>query len=336
MKIETRNWVVAFFLVLLALAAAVVIPRVVSDGIPEVARKDPSVVLTLLVIAGVIGLLGVLAIVALAFAVINLSDRNQALGLPQGTVRSVIALSLILIFVIAAMYLYASLTRNGLGEVRTSTGLSEEMVEAWLSQVDDIVSIDVREEAGETVYDVERKVGDKTESSTLSQDELGALLLDESVVSITPRKEAGEKVYDVQREVGQSEASEDFASQLLTTVSTLVVAVAGFYFGTRAVAVARGEAVPSLPVIRSIDPDNGEQREEPYDITISGKNFESPKEIKLVRGSEEMKGDNITWSATEIRCKIVIDKKPDGKWDLIVVNEDGGEDRLPEAFTVTG
>lgn len=292
MKIETRNWVLATILVFLLLAAAVLIPLLVSLGIPAEPREDPSVVLTLLVIAGVIGLLGALAIVGLAFAAINLSDRSQALGLPQGTVRSVIALSLILIFVIAAMYLYASLTRNGLGKVYTSTGISKEMLDSW--EPADVVSI--------------RAIQVTTDT----------------------------KVYDVERGVGQSEASEDFASQILTTASTLVVAIAGFYFGTRAVAAARGEAVPSLPVIRSIDPDNGEQREEPYDITISGKNFESPKEVKLVRGSEEMKGDNITWSATEIRCKIVIDKKPDGKWDLIVVNEDGGEDRLPEAFTVTG
>ncbi len=39
---------------------------------------------------------------------------------------------------------------------------------------------------------------------------------------------------------------------------------------------------------------------------------------------------------TQIQCKITIaaNQEP-GKWDLVVVNEDGGQDRLEGAFEVT-
>src|ERR1700694_5181538 len=58
----------------------------------------PPIVVTLVVIAGVIGLLAVLMMTALAFSSVKLSDSTQALGLPEGSVRAVIVLSLIVIF----------------------------------------------------------------------------------------------------------------------------------------------------------------------------------------------------------------------------------------------
>lgn len=89
------------------------------------------------------------------------------------------------------------------------------------------------------------------------------------------------------------------------------------------------------PSVHSIEPNEGKQGEVP--VKISGKNFESPKVVKLVRGSEEMVGTDIDrerTTATEIHCKIQIDKQPDGKWSLVVVNADGGQAWLDDAFTV--
>ncbi len=65
--------------------------------------------LPLLAIIGVIALLVALTLMAVIFGILGLSDRNEALGLPAGTVRAVMALSLIVIFVIAAIFLYSSL-----------------------------------------------------------------------------------------------------------------------------------------------------------------------------------------------------------------------------------
>jgi IPT/TIG domain-containing protein len=70
---------------------------------------DPTIQLPVLVITGVMALFASLAIVAVAFSVAGLSDDTQALGLPEGSVRAAIALSLIVVFAITIIYFYASM-----------------------------------------------------------------------------------------------------------------------------------------------------------------------------------------------------------------------------------
>ena len=81
----------------------------------ELKLKDagPEMKLPLLVIAGVVMLLLTLALVAVAYSLLDLSNRDQALALPEGSVRAVIALMLLVIFAIVAIYLYASLSSSG-------------------------------------------------------------------------------------------------------------------------------------------------------------------------------------------------------------------------------
>jgi len=66
--------------------------------------------LPVLVITGVMALFATLALVAVTFSVAGLTDPTQALGLPEGSVRAAIALSLIVIFAITSIYLYSSLS----------------------------------------------------------------------------------------------------------------------------------------------------------------------------------------------------------------------------------
>jgi len=101
----------------IAALAAILIPLALWFGLQggkkwlriEETYTDSSVVLTLVVIAGVIGLLAVLMMAALAFSAVRLADPAQALGLPEGSVRAVIALSLIVIFVITVVFLFGGL-----------------------------------------------------------------------------------------------------------------------------------------------------------------------------------------------------------------------------------
>jgi len=121
-------------------------------------EKFPEILLTFTVVAGVVVLLASLTTVTIITSYLDLSDPKEALGLPKGSVRALIALSLIVIFSIMSLYLYAQL-------------------------------------AG------------------------------------TP-----------------SEEQTRFAQQLLTTISTLVVAVAAFYFGTKSVAEAAADhSCPGAP-----------------------------------------------------------------------------------------
>jgi hypothetical protein len=57
-----------------------------------------------------------------------------------------------------------------------------------------------------------------------------------SISVVDPAASPGSERFNVTARPELSQAGHDFGLQLLTTVSTLVVAVAGFYFGSRAVA----------------------------------------------------------------------------------------------------
>jgi TRAP-type C4-dicarboxylate transport system permease small subunit len=255
---------------------------------------NPAYTLTVLLIAGVSGLVIVLSFMVAVFSALNLSQNSQALGLPEGSVRAIIAISLILIFSIQAVYLYGDLSRI---QIETAV-VTRTQLEAI--PIEQIIS-----------------------SAALEVEEMEELQV-----------ESDEKLFEVKRRIEKSEESTDFAKQVLTTVSTLVVAIAGFYFGTRAVSIARGEEAPLLPIIRKIVPNQGEQDEE-ISVEIFGENFQSSPTIKLTHESTEIPGTDPMWSTTKIKCKFKI--PPDaltGKWDLYVMNEDGGEDRLAEAFEV--
>lgn len=293
MSIKRNDSLLAVGFSVLALVTLVVITvkGFGLEAVPSQYEDKAEIALPVLILASAVALLLSLAFIAAAFAALNLADHTHALALPEGSVRSLIALLLITTFAITSIFLYRQLR---FPPTYTSTGLTLE-----------------------------------------EKDELVKAIPSEDLLSVTSKMDEGseEAVYAVTRRVEGSEASEDFAEQMLTTVSTLVVAVAGFYFGSRAVAAARGVAAPSSPVIRSITPNDGKQGQE-LDVSILGEDFQSPT-VKLVKGSKEMPGEGIMSSDTKISCKLKIGKEAStGKWDLVVVNKDGGDDRLAEAFDV--
>ncbi len=81
-----------------------------------------EVKLPLVAIAGVILLLLVLAVVSVAFGVSGLSDKTQALALPEGSVRAVIALALVVLFATLSVFLFESMAT---GSPRTAPNLTE-------------------------------------------------------------------------------------------------------------------------------------------------------------------------------------------------------------------
>jgi hypothetical protein len=136
-----------------------------------------AIILSLFVVYGVGALLACLAIVAIVLSALNLSDPKGALGLPDGSVRAIIALSLIIIFIITATYLYSNIAKP-----------------------------------------------------TFANDAVNNTVIYTEQVK--------------------------FAQQILTTVSTLVVAVAGFYFGTRSAQEARGVSGQPSASLRILKPDS--------------------------------------------------------------------------------
>ena len=263
------------------------------SAVPSQYENKPEIALPILVLVGAVGLLFALAFIAIAFDALNLTNRSQALALPEGSVRALIALLLITIFAITGIFLYRQIS---IPAIYTSTGLT-------LAEKDILLKSIPKED----ILSIQEKKDEK--SNTVS--------------------------YTFVRRIAANKESKDFAGQLLTTIGTLVVAVAGFYFGNRSVAAARKAMEISSPVIRSIDPAEGNQGSE-HEIEIFGENFHLPKIVKLVHGTKkEMVCESILSGPTRIKAKLTIaEKAPDKKWDLVVVNDDGGEARLAEAFEV--
>jgi hypothetical protein len=201
----------------------------------------PSVMVTLVVIASVIGLLAVLMMTALAFSSVNLADPAQALGLPEGSVRAVIALSLIVIFVIVIVFLSGHMQKQ-LNQIEHLTLAQTNAIPGEL-----IAGKHSEEELKKKeAADLRTKAADltkakKPEAAKIAED--AAAVKDSEAV-------AAKDLYTVERYVEPTRGSEDFAKQIITTISTLVVSIAAFYFGsTTAISAAKSGAASGAPVI---------------------------------------------------------------------------------------
>src|SRR6516162_1436327 len=82
---------------------------------------SPTTQLPIMAITGVMALLVSLALVSLTFSLAGLSDRGEALGLPRGSVRAVISLSLIVLFAITSFAFQGSFA----GGVQKTEALTE-------------------------------------------------------------------------------------------------------------------------------------------------------------------------------------------------------------------
>lgn len=185
-------------------------------------RLDDSktVGLPVLAILGIMILLGTLALVAMLYKRLELADASQPLALPQGSMRAVIALSLIVLFAIISITLYRTTAKGG-GTYGVS-GLTEEARNALVLQ------------AGARVQDVvfDHCANGTTEGSTLVRSSDSAA----SATKSAEREAAclrDQRRYQVTLRASPSPESTDLAKQLLVLVGTLMTSVTSFYFAAR-------------------------------------------------------------------------------------------------------
>ena len=150
-----------------------------------------SMTIVVLLVAGFVAVTLLLYLGTIILRTAGLSTKKEALGMPEGSIRALIAMSLILMFaIIGVTVLYSGMG----GEPIQSNGISA----AELERLENVQII--------------------------------------SISVVDPAASPGAERFNVTARPELSQAGHDFGLQLLTTVSTLVVAVAGFYFGSRAVA----------------------------------------------------------------------------------------------------
>ena len=110
---------VAVVLIILAIILVGAMLFVVTRD--EMFERAPEARIGALIILGASVLMVLLFIMAIGFASVHLANPNEAMGLPEGSIRALIALLLILIFIIMGLHLYSSVTSTF---AREFTGLS--------------------------------------------------------------------------------------------------------------------------------------------------------------------------------------------------------------------
>jgi hypothetical protein len=181
-------------------------------------QEGDAVSMGVMVVAAIATLLSVLFTLTAGFSAMGLADKAQPLGLPEGSIRAMIALVLIIVFILFGIHLFNN------SSAETSTYLGERRAPLADSS---------------NVKPPNRLVYYRSSDTTFS------------VWLFAP----------------VSDEAKRLAQQLITTVGTLVVAVAGFYFGSSATSGAlTGAAVPppsdqsvagtaALELLKSKEPD---------------------------------------------------------------------------------
>ncbi len=168
--------------------------------------NQAELVMGIVVVTAIVALMTLLYIFAVGFNSMGLTDKRQALGLPDGSIRAMIALILIMVFIIFGIYLF----RNVAYGFNTTT-------ESSISY-DSLKRINLEKYKDLTIFVDSTKF-----------DSAGFTLEKYSVHAVSKTSDDGNKL----------------AQQLLTTVGTLVVAISSFYFGSSsvnsAIASAKGD-----------------------------------------------------------------------------------------------
>lgn len=258
----------------------------------SVQPQIPAILLGLIIILGASVLVLLLFVMAAGFNALGLNNPDESLGLPKGTVRAMIALLLIIVWVIVSIYLFIVIPNTAITAVSSISGTPTAVS------------------------------GTPTPASTTS-------------ASATPTAVSGSpSAMVVTNAVADTSR---LAEELYATMSTLVVAIVGFYFGSKAAAPA-GKGASSNPVLIGVVPDTGAQGATIDHFTIIGQNIpKTPNKVRFFLDKDNsFEAENIVLTGNEkIVCKVPIpaDRKA-GPYDVVVVI-DGVEYTLSKAFTVT-
>ena len=193
------------------LGGAVLVGAVIYGFITLYGKDGPSKGLegVVLLVAGFVTVALLLYLGTLILRALDMGAPGEALGMPEGSIRALIAMSLILIFAIIGIQVFAA---GSAGTELVSTGLTQAQIDALRAD--------------------------------------GAIVVSQTLLTPVPAPPAA-PLYDVTTRTVMTQEAHDFGLQLMTTVSTLVVAVAGFYFGSRAVSQATTTVSDQLRLTRS-------------------------------------------------------------------------------------
>lgn len=178
---EDRRWsavtalVVSAALTVTVLGSLVVLLIWLAQKEEETKSENgPASALSLVFVCAAVVLILVVCTLTIVLKRLRLTDANEAMGLPRGSIRAVIALMLILLFFVAAIFLYNS-TRDASGD-RTQNRVLRHVSAARFAAIptESIQSSQARTVRGVTVY---RVVLYPPSANTTTSDDLAKQLI---------------------------------------------------------------------------------------------------------------------------------------------------------------
>ena len=202
---------------------------------------QPMVRLPLLVIVGVMALFATLALVAVTFSLAGLDDATQPLGLPEGSVRAAIALSLILIFAIISIYFYTSIANLPCSTCSASTEKPANSNTAATNQQSPSTD-QTKNSVGQTAPKATPTANPATPTSTSSPANQQTNAANETPSESNSKDST--KTPTPSNVADNRTAATDFAKQVFAVVGTLMTSVASFYFASRTAATSNTSSAP--------------------------------------------------------------------------------------------
>jgi hypothetical protein len=306
-------------------------------------RQDASSAITPLVVGGAVVLVAVMALVAVVYNFVGLSDQKQAMGLPDGSIRSVLALLILVIFAILAVFLYDGL--SSAGSTTTERGLTETELMTFIAQHPNAPNLTI------TVASTKPATATNAAATNAPTNAAGAAA---AGPASPPR-------YDVTYG-GANTAATDFAKQLMAAIEALLTTVIGFYFGAKtantaaaqaattaqqattsaagavqaAVAAAQQITAPA-PTLSSVEPAGITQTSGEVAITIHGANLNSIVIARLERnGSAPVALHGVASNQTQVTGTLAVTDaiRGGGRWDVVVTDAAGNPTALKGALTI--
>jgi hypothetical protein len=158
--------------------------------------SDVATLLSIVVLVGLVLTVVLMGALATVFYFLGLSVKEQPLGLPEGSIRSLIAFSLVLIFVCLAAFLYGGVNASELTKAAEVKNISIDDVNGYKEHF--------------VVVHQPRKKADGTPEAD----------------------SGGRPLYDAIIFARRNKDADDFARQIFTTLATIFVSVISFYFGS--------------------------------------------------------------------------------------------------------
>lgn len=191
---------------------------------------DPLIGLPTVAIFGILILLGALALVSTMFARLDMGNRDEALGLPAGSIRAVIAMSLIVLFALMSVMLFHTLSRS----TQTLEGLSlaakNELTADRTNHVLAIKPVQCPAEAASAP--TAAATAARAQPAAAATPPSGPAAAASAAATVACGK--GEAFsYTVTLGNTQGAPAVDFAKQLLTLIGALMTSVVSFYFAAR-------------------------------------------------------------------------------------------------------